>query len=167
VASVSIEQDATYFEVKVLRKGPVGIGVMVAGSKQSLQRGTVGGRSCPTSHGVVCIVEEDEEEEKKEEEKKTKEDEVTVDFEGGKFLKTRPNDIIGVAFCQSDMPMLSFYHNGTPISMYDVDKVRGTVRPAISVEQGSSAEFIFDEESFKHSPPNSRCCELIAATSVL
>ena len=89
------------------------------------------------------------------------EDEVTVDFEGGKFLKTRPNDVIGVAFCQSDMPMLSFYHNGTPISMYDVDKVRGTVRPAISVEQGASAEFIFDEESFKHSPPNSTVRQLV------
>ena len=70
------------------------------------------------------------------------EDEVTVDF-GGKFLARPINRSRG----KSDMPMLSFYHNGTPISMYDVDKVRGTVRPAISVEQGASAEFIFDEVS--------------------
>jgi hypothetical protein len=167
---VCIEQDATYFEVRILRKGTCGIGVMLAGSKQSLQRGTVGGRSCPTSHGVVCVVEEDDSQvEKEKEEKKNKEeDSITVDFEGGgNFLSTRPNDIIGVAFCQSDMPMLSFYHNGSPISMYDVNKVRGTVRPAISVENGAVAEFIFEEENFKHSPPNSRCCELIAATSVL
>ena len=140
---------------------------MLAGSKQTLQRGTVGGTSCPTSHGVVCMCEDEEESKEGGKDEEEKKNEVSVDFESGNVLKTRPNDVIGVAFCQSDMPMLSFYHNGTSISIYDVDKVRGTVRPAISVEHGASAEFIFEEESFKYSPPNSRCCELIAATSVL
>ena len=166
MASVSIEQDATYFEVKILRKGICGIGVILAGSKQSLQRGTIGGRSCPTAHGVTCVVQEDIVDEKTGKDDKVDE-EVTVDFEDAKVLKTRAGDVIGVAFCQSDIPMLSFFHNGTPITMYDVNKVRGTVRPAISIENGASAEFIFEEENFKHSPPNSRCCELIAATSVL
>mmetsp|Transcript_73301 Transcript_73301/g.136997 ORF Transcript_73301/g.136997 Transcript_73301/m.136997 type:complete len:214 (+) Transcript_73301:94-735(+) len=63
-------------------------------------------------------------------------------------------DVIGVAFGLVDIPNLRFYQNGKLMSSATVSKVQGQVQPAFSVAGGAELSVIFDEDSFRSTPPS-------------
>lgn len=62
-------------------------------------------------------------------------------------------DVIGVAFGQAELPNLSFFLNGELLEHGQVNRIRGEVYPAVSVEQNAKLRCVFDETNFEHAPP--------------
>ena len=85
-----------------------------------------------------------------------------------KSLDLKPNDIIGVFWDQTDLPMISFQVNGIPMPIADVTRVRpaNEIFPAVSI-QDSSCEFIFDENYFTYPPKSKKFSMIVCATSLI
>lgn len=62
-------------------------------------------------------------------------------------------DVIGVAFGQAELPNLSFFLNGELLDHGQVNRIRGEVFPAVSVDDGAQLRCVFDEANFEHAPP--------------
>lgn len=82
-------------------------------------------------------------------------------------LMLKPDDVIGVAFSQSDHPMLKFYLNGVTIHGTEVDRVRGDVCPAVYVSGGASVQVLFAESKFLQTPPSSKYSQILVSYSVI
>ena len=87
--------------------------------------------------------------------------------QGGKDLEE--GDVVTICWDQTDLPMLSFSVNGNPYPNASVSRIRPSqdCYPALSVETGSSAEFIFDGESFSYPPQGSKFKMIICSTSLI
>jgi len=163
LTNIVIEQDASYWEVKLLSAGTVGVGLASAEA---------------TEFDALRFEEREKDEAKeqvgvsfrvaaKEADTKASESETTAKMKKQQH-PVKVGDVVGVAFCQSDMPKLMFYLNGAPMPSCDVERLPfRRPCPGISVSDGASAQFVFSEDAFKYSPPKSKCSELIKATSVL
>ena len=82
-------------------------------------------------------------------------------------LILKPDDVIGVTFSQSDMPMLKFYLNGETIHGTEVDRVRGEVCPAVYVAGGATVQVSFAESKFLQKPPSPRYSQILVSYSML
>ena len=133
MASAPVEQDAAYWEVKVVKPGDICIGVARKLTTKELEAGFSRAR---------------------------KDDELPRswvfdgDFEAG--------DIIGLAFGQSDLPNLSFTRNGKAQPAFDVRKIGGTVYPVVSVGGGAVIKVEFESEEFANSPPHGFSALMVA-----
>lgn len=82
-------------------------------------------------------------------------------------LKT--DDVISIYWDQTDLPMLNFAING--VIQYDnnVNRIRpsNNVFPAVSVENNSSCQLIFEERNFHHKPVSSKFPMIVCATSII
>lgn len=78
-------------------------------------------------------------------------------------------DVVDMYWDQTDLPMLSFSINGDARPSADVNRVRpaNDVRPAVSLEKGSSCEIIFDGRHFTHPPKSSKFKNIICSTSLI
>jgi len=85
----------------------------------------------------------------------------------GPALKT--GDIIGVYWDQTDLPMLSFSLNGDIIPEASILRIRPAVDivPAVSCQQGSTCEIIFDGNNFIKPPKSSKFKMIISAKSLI
>jgi len=138
MASAPIEQDAAYFEVKIIKPGAISIGVSRKLSAEELESGISKpdgeSKELPRSWVYSSHVAE--------------------------------GDVIGVAFSQADIPNLSFTKNGSPERKFDVKKIGGMVFPVVSVGDGASLKCVFEASDFANSPP-ARFSALMVAQSVL
>ena len=165
-ANMRVEQNAAYWEIKCLSGGRIGLGLVK--DKTTTQRKRVETDTSSKNErdpyafvvgetedtvGCVCAVSEG----------------VSPSKDEVEGPRVKVGDVLGVAFCQSDSPMLTFYVNGVSLESgtYDVKRIRGPVRPVLSVHDGASAQFVFREEGFTHRPPSDKFNELIRASSVI
>eukprot|EP00933_Yihiella_yeosuensis_P015714 TRINITY_DN13619_c2_g1_i1.p1 TRINITY_DN13619_c2_g1~~TRINITY_DN13619_c2_g1_i1.p1 ORF type:complete len:192 (+),score=37.90 TRINITY_DN13619_c2_g1_i1:50-625(+) len=126
LADCVIEQDAAYWEVRVLEVGQdnlarVGISFDVGGQRLDSHIGD--GQSSWAIGG---------------------------DLVGGPLVK---NDLIGIAFGQGDIPNLRFFRNGEAIYDAEVLRVRGEAHPAVSVGEGDELMWVFEPGAFAKTPP--------------
>lgn len=95
----------------------------------------------------------------------------------GGTLHFHENDVIGVYWDQTDLPMLTFTLNGTILLNCNISRVRPTsdVYPAICIidpdnnngEQKSSCSFIFDESSFQFPTIAKKFNMIICSTNII
>mmetsp|Transcript_58768 Transcript_58768/g.137577 ORF Transcript_58768/g.137577 Transcript_58768/m.137577 type:complete len:192 (+) Transcript_58768:88-663(+) len=127
LAGTVIEQDAAYWEIRVLEPGTTSrsafVGVALDLNGQRLDSKLGDGTSSWALGG---------------------------DLPGGALQK---NDVIGVAFGQGDIPNLRFYRNGTEIREAEVLRIRGEAFPAFSVSDGAELLVVFESSSFAQDPP--------------
>lgn len=85
----------------------------------------------------------------------------------GKELKT--NDVIGIYWNQTDLPMVSFSLNGEIISNASITRIRPAqdIYPAISIIEGSSCDMIYSQEKFLFPPKSSKFSQIVCATSII
>lgn len=78
-------------------------------------------------------------------------------------------DVIGMHWDQTDLPMLSFTKNGILLDRESINRVRPAIDivPAVSVQDGSSCQVIFDGNSFKQKPHGSRFKMIVCATNLI
>jgi hypothetical protein len=142
VGSCSLDCDTGYWEVHV-GKNPNGIkiGVVRYNSKKptSLEEPMVGG-----GEGVTpswCLSE----------------------------TELKEGDVVGICWDQTDLPMLSFYINGNLNVTGSVTRIRpaNEICPAVSVEEGSSCEIVFDGNHFLKPCPSSKFTMIVCATSLI
>jgi hypothetical protein len=81
----------------------------------------------------------------------------------------KAGDVVGVYWDQTDLPMLSFSLNGDIIPEASILRIRPAIDivPAVSCQQGSSCEMIFDGSSFIKPPKSSKFKMIISAKSLL
>ena len=81
----------------------------------------------------------------------------------------RTGDVIGIYWDQTDLPMLSFSLNGNIIPEASVLRIRPAfdISPAVSVQEGSSCEMIFDGNHFLNQPKSSKFQMIISAKSLI
>jgi hypothetical protein len=81
----------------------------------------------------------------------------------------KEGDVVGVCWDQTDLPMLSFCLNGNLIATGSVTRIRpaNDVCPAVSVEEGSSCEIVFDGNHFLKPCPSSKFTMIVCATSLI
>lgn len=81
----------------------------------------------------------------------------------------KAGDVIGVYWDQTDLPMLSFSLNGDICPDASILRIRPAIDivPAVSCQQGSSCEMIFDGDSFINPPKSSKFKMIISAKSLL
>mmetsp|Transcript_94245 Transcript_94245/g.184784 ORF Transcript_94245/g.184784 Transcript_94245/m.184784 type:complete len:195 (-) Transcript_94245:56-640(-) len=77
-------------------------------------------------------------------------------------------DVVGVYWDQTDLPMVSFSVNGKMVS-YCVTRIRPTIDifPAVSVQQGSTCELVFQGKDFKFPPKSSKFQMIICASNLI
>ena len=143
LASAAIEQDAAYWEVKVVKTGTIRLGVARKLVPKELEAGvkplpsSAGGASPSKAQRSWCA-----------------------------DLVLEEGDNVGIAFGQADLPNLSITKNGKPLPEHDVKKVGGLVYPVFSVGGGAVIKVIFEAAGFEHEPPRS-FSPLMVAQSVL
>eukprot|EP01041_Mallomonas_annulata_P003620 gene3620-7201_t len=78
-------------------------------------------------------------------------------------------DVIGICWDQTDLPMLSFTHNGNMMTSGAITRIRPSndLWPAVSLQQGSTCEVIFDGDGFVKKPPSSKFSMIVCATSLI
>ena len=88
-------------------------------------------------------------------------------FFQGKELKT--NDVVGIYWNQTDLPMLSFTLNGESISAASVNRIRPAqdIYPAASIVEGSTCDMIYSQEKFSFPPKSSKFSQIICSTSII
>eukprot|EP00299_Pterocystis_sp_00344_P012907 c6258_g1_i4.p1 GENE.c6258_g1_i4~~c6258_g1_i4.p1 ORF type:complete len:211 (+),score=52.70 c6258_g1_i4:1-633(+) len=79
-------------------------------------------------------------------------------------LELAKDDVIGVCFQHSDLPMITFFLNGQPCEGREVIRVKGPVCPAVGVGE-SEVELRLSDFRFK--PPSERFLPLMAAKDML
>jgi len=81
----------------------------------------------------------------------------------------KQGDTVGVAVQQSDLPMIQFFHNGDQKYELSINRFRGTVFPALYMDDGASctATLVFKEADFRYSTPSSRFQPLMAERSIV
>ncbi len=99
-------------------------------------------------------------------------DELNTKSEDAWFLENaiiNENDTIGICWDQTDLPMLSFYQNGTLLASSSITRIRpaNDLYPAFSIVEGSTCDIIFDGSNFINKPPASRFKNIVCATSLL
>ena len=124
LASSPIEQDAAYWEIKVVKAGAIRLGVarklgpkeLEGGVKPPKGGGEPGnGRAQRSWCADIALAE---------------------------------GDNVGVAFGQADLPNLSFTKNGKPLPEHDVKKIGGMVYPVFSVGGGACIKVLFESGDF-------------------
>lgn len=83
--------------------------------------------------------------------------------------KLQEGDVIGVHWDQTDLPMLSFTKNGDFLDRESINRVRpaNDIVPAVSLQNGSTCQVIFDGNSFKQKPHGSRFKMIVCATNLI
>jgi hypothetical protein len=84
-------------------------------------------------------------------------------------VEFKTGDVVGICWDQTDLPMLTFLLNGTPLLSNSINRVRpaNDIYPAVSLENGSSCEIVFDGNHFTHGPHNSKFSMIVCATSLI
>ena len=123
LAAAPVEQDSAYWEIVVVKPGPMQLGVSRKMPAKLLDAGLDGKVGDPPKSWT---------------------------FDGGKLAE---GDVVGVAFTQCDLPNLSFTKNGEPTRESDVKKIGGMVYPVVSVGGEAVIRVVFAPESFANAPP--------------
>jgi hypothetical protein len=86
-----------------------------------------------------------------------------------KGVTLKENDIVGIYWDQTDLPMLTFSLNGEPLLDAAIIRIRPSndVYPAVSVANGASCDFIFDGKYFSFPPKSSKFKMIVCATSLI
>lgn len=84
-------------------------------------------------------------------------------------IQLKEGDVIGVCWDQTDLPMLSFCLNGNLLPTGAVTRIRPAVDicPAISLQEGSTCDIVFDGNYFLKPPPSSKFTMIVCATSLI
>lgn len=91
-------------------------------------------------------------------------------LQGMESMSLNEGDVLGVYWDQTDLPMLSFTLNGTPLPPHTaVTRVRPStdVFAAVSVSEGASCTVVFDEASFKFPSISSKFKMIICSSSLI
>lgn len=124
MASAPIEQDAAYWEVKVVKQGNIQIGVSRKLNAKELESGI---NKIPESGKERYWVFSE------------------PLFEG---------DVVGVAFSQSDFPNLAFTKNGRSMPENDFKKITGMVYPVVGVSGGAAVKVVFENDKLANEMPS-------------
>ena len=81
----------------------------------------------------------------------------------------KEGDSIGVCWDQTDLPMLSFCHNGELLMQGSINRIRpaNDICPAVSLEGDSTCQLFFDGKYFSKPPPSSKFSMIVCATSLI
>lgn len=84
-------------------------------------------------------------------------------------VELKEGDIVGICWDQTDLPMLSFCLNGNLLATSSVTRIRpaNDICPAVSVEEGSTCQVVFDGNNFAKQPPSSKFTMIVCATSLI
>jgi hypothetical protein len=147
IASLALEQDCSYWQVKVLKAGRFSMGVSRAADAKTLEGNDEKG---PLEWALHVGGGGGDEPTKQEEDAGKK---VAADS----TVTAQDGDVFSCVFDQSSFPMLRFYQNGEELEKKAVNRVRGLVFPALQVfGDGAELSFLFHEEDWAHPPPSSR-----------
>jgi hypothetical protein len=124
MASAPIEQDAAYWEVKVIKQGDIQIGVSRKLTSKELEAGV--SRTAEVGQERYWVFSEPL-------------------FEG---------DVVGVAFSQSDFPNLAFTKNGKSMPGNDFKKITGMVYPVVGVGSGACVKVVFEHDQLANEMPS-------------
>lgn len=147
ITSLPLEQDCSYWQVKVLKAGRFSMGVSRAADAKTLE----GNDEKGPLEWALHVGGGGGDEATKQEEGAGKEAaaDATVTAQDG--------DVFSCVFDQSSFPMLRFYQNGRELEKKAVNRVRGLVFPALQVYgDGAELSFLFHEQDWTHPPPSSR-----------
>jgi hypothetical protein len=137
LGNAPLVQSKSYFEVKVQQGGSWSIGLSTRQTDLSLTKGGMDEFSwCLCSDHIV---------------RHNKQELYKININNGasgEIAGIQEGDVIGVSF---DHIQLKFYVNGTEID-YGVTNVKGTVYPALYVDDGAILDVIL--ENFNYSPPS-------------
>lgn len=80
-----------------------------------------------------------------------------------------PNDTVGVAVQQSDLPMIQFLLNGEPLHDLAINRFRGVVYPSVFLPPGDDvrASLVLDENDFREISPHARFGPVIVARGII
>lgn len=86
----------------------------------------------------------------------------------GDSLSLKENDVIGIHWDQTDLPMISFTLNGKILSFGDVNRVKpaNDIYPAVSITD-AECELIFDDNCFNFPAKSRKFQMIVCATSII
>ncbi len=144
IASLALEQDSSYWQVRVLQPGA---GRFRLGVSRFVDAAALEGET-PLEWALDVGAGEEE--------------------TGKDVVNAVKGDVFGVSFSQSDFPMLRFYANGRELEGRAVKRVRGLVFPSVQV-MGEEEElaFLFHEDDWAHPPPSTRMIMILEAKSMI
>lgn len=136
LASSSVEQERAYWEVRVLKPGAIRVGVSQLQAKQALASALQA--AGPLSWSVDAAVGA----------------RAGGGGSSGGGGGCKEDDVVGVAFDQSEKPVVRFTLNGEPQPAWTLQGVKGTVYPAVSVGDGAICDCCFSSGLFDYTPPD-------------
>lgn len=141
IGSCCLECDTAYFEVKITSSNTNGVKIGFKKCKV---------KTFPSLDGILD----------------TDDKESPAWIYNGKQLKE--NDVIGVYWDQTDLPMVSFSLNGVEEPSANINRIRpaNEIFPAISL-QDSSCQLIFDEKYFNFQPKSKKFKMIVCASSLI
>ncbi|KAM3576624.1 hypothetical protein VYU27_001427 [Nannochloropsis oceanica] len=147
IASLALEQDCSFWQVKVLKAGRFSMGVSRAVDAKVLEENDEKG----SLEWAVIVAGGSGNEITKREEAAEK------DAAADNMVTAQDGHVFSCVFDQSSFPMLCFYQNGKELEGKAVNRVRGLVFPALQVfGEGAELSFLFHENDWTHPPPSSR-----------
>jgi hypothetical protein len=164
LASVSLEQDAGYWEIHVVETpdeiGRIYIGVSPKRDRQFFTDGvkSEGFRTNSDGNDTSSSTANGDD---------TDDDPHPPGTELMKRLAVTANDIIGIAMQQSDLPMLQFTLNGAPLTDGSINRFRGNPYPAVYLPDDNSGRVRFVFRDCSHQPPNSRFVPIMEARGLV
>jgi hypothetical protein len=164
LASVSLEQDAGYWEIHVVKVpdeiGRIYVGVSPKRDRQFFADGV-------KSEGFWTNSDEAKDSSNGDDGDGGDDDPHPAGTELMKRLAVTANDVIGIAMQQSDLPMLQFTLNGAPLTDGSINRFRGNPYPAIYLPDDNSGSVRFVFRDCQHSPPNSRFVPIMEARGLV
>ena len=152
LASLALEQDSAYWQVKCLKPGQFSLGVSRALDAKALAEDNLMWGVDIGIAGTAGAGAEDGEEE-------TKEEKTTVTAEAG--------DVFGLALDLCGVPMLRIYKNGIELEGQAINRVRGLVFPAIRVQPGAELVFLFHQDDWAYPPPSSKLSMILQSRNMM
>lgn len=162
LASLALEQDSAYWQVKCLKPGQFSLGVSRALDAKALAEdnlmwgvgiGMAAATGATGEAGAGATAAEDGEEETKEEKK---------------IVTAEAGDVFGLAFDQCSFPMLRFYKNGIELEGHAINRVRGLVFPAIQCHgQNEELVFLFHQDDWAYPPPSSKLSMILQSRNMM
>mmetsp|Transcript_3985 Transcript_3985/g.4067 ORF Transcript_3985/g.4067 Transcript_3985/m.4067 type:complete len:199 (-) Transcript_3985:76-672(-) len=84
-------------------------------------------------------------------------------------FKYQEGDVIGVCWDQTDLPMVSFCHNGELVGTGAINRIRPSIDlfPAVSLANGATCEVIYNGDNFIKAPPSNKFKMIVCASSLI
>lgn len=171
IADAAIEQDSAYWEAKIVSTGTYCLGVARKMNRKDLGDATFPDNETTWGFCSQKTTEDDEHtnSDDADETKEKKDDNwgfAEVDVEAKAAFED--GDVIGIALDFTYFPMLTFYKNGELLEDFSVQRIRGTVFPAVRIaEEGAEIDMVFGPTNKWKYPPPRQCTQITKSQSML